>query len=189
MSDKMFAIHWSEYEKFGCPFCGCDYSHSNFRCGNEVPATCGECGKEFMLLPDSMMESTIGIGYEGNVNGECYHPKYKKHPRMGIEKHAYKAPDIRPEGGGEYFSPRGIGYDLAGFVKSKEAGERIVAMFHLALSRPPKTWLDYRPSEPKWIQVKVQKEDADLDVLYNLTKGNGGIITQEMINTAVKNKI
>lgn len=180
--NRMFAIHWEEYEKFGCPFCGCSYSHSNFRYGNEVPATCGECGNKFMLLPDDMLVSSIGIGDE---NDNIYHPEYIKHPRYGIEKHPYKAPDIRPETGGEYFTPRGVGYDLAGFVKSKEAGERIVAMFHLALSRPPKTYLDYRPSEPKWIQVKVQKEDADLEALNSMTKVDG-IITQEIINAVVK---
>ena len=182
MKNKMIAIHWNDFEQFGCPNCGCDYCHSNFRMGNQVPATCGECGVDFMLLPDDMEMSTLSMSHSG---GESYFPKVVKHPRFGIFKHSYKAPDIRPEVGGEFWKPRGIGYDLAGFVKSKEAGERIVAMFHLALSRPPKTWLDYRPHEPKWIQVKVQKEDADLKKLYDLTKDTG-IITQEIINSVVR---
>lgn len=178
----MYGIHWKDFEQFGCPNCGCDYVHSNMRVGNQVPVTCGECETNFMLLPDDMDISTLKVGY----GDEPAQPaRVIKHPRIGIAKHSYKAPDVRPEGGGEYWRPRGIGYDLAGFVPSKEAGERIVAMFHLALSRPPKTWLDYRPNEPKWIQVKVQKEDADLEMLYNLTKETG-IITQEIINKVVK---
>ncbi len=175
----MIAIHWSEYEKYGCPNCGCDYSYSSIRCGNQVPATCGECETNFLLLPDYMEQSTIGLG----ENSEK--PIVEKHPREGILKHTYKRPDVKPENGGEFWSPRGIGYDLSGFVKSKEAGERVVAMFHLALSRPPKTWLDYRPSEPKWIQVKVSDEDADLEKLYSLTK-DSGVITQEIICSVVK---
>lgn len=178
---KMFGIHWDEYEKFGCPFCGSDYSYSNCRFGNEVPATCGECGGKFVILPNDMMISSIGFIDEKD---ERYCAECIKHPRFNIPKHKFKAPDVRPSEGGEYWKPRGIGYDLSGFVKSKEAGERIVKMFEKVLGRKPKTWLDFRPSEPTWIQVKVQKEDADLNKLYELTKEKG-IITQEIIESVV----
>lgn len=178
---RMFGIHWNDYEKFGCPFCGSDYAFSNVRCGNEVPATCGECKKAFVLLPDELDVSSMGF-YD--KNNELYHVEAVEHPRMGIPKHKFHAPDVRPSEGGEYWRPRGIGYDLSGFVKSKEAGERIVQMFEKALGRKPNTWLDYRPSEPTWIQVKVAKEDADLDKLYALTQETG-VITQEIINSVV----
>jgi len=39
--------------------------------------------------------------------------------------------------------------NLAAFVKSKEEGEQIVQWFGQG------AYLDYRPSEPNWIQVKV----------------------------------
>ena len=48
-----------------------------------------------------------------------------QHPRTGTAKWKYVRPDLRPAEG-EYWSPRGIGYDLSGFVKSKQAGERLL---------------------------------------------------------------
>lgn len=72
----------------------------------------------------------------------------------------------RPEEG-EYWNSKGVGYDLSGFVKTKKAGERILAMVHEVLGTTEcKTFLDYRPSEPTWIQFKFQKEEFDLDMLY-----------------------
>ena len=44
-----------------------------------------------------------------------------------------------------------------------------------------KTFLDYRPSEPTWIQFKFQKEEFDLDMLDALSRKNGGVITKEII--------
>lgn len=44
-------------------------------------------------------------------------------------------------------------YDMASFVSSKEDGESIVRLFEAAGCTG--AMLDYRPSEPTWIQVKV----------------------------------
>lgn len=184
MMSKVKAIHWEDFEKWGCPNCGSDYCYSSMRMGNEVPATCGECKHEFVILPSNMRYSSFKIG---NGDEELYQVEVMAHPRVGIPKHKYKAPDVRPEGDGEYWSPRGIGYDLAGFVKSKEAGERIVAMFEKALGKKPETWLDYREREPNWIQVKVHGSEADLNLLYDLTKDTG-IITEEIVKKVIKKK-
>lgn len=71
---------------------------------------------------------------------------------------------------------------LSGFVKTKKAGERILAMVHEVLGTTEcKTFLDYRPSEPTWIQFKFQKEEFDLDMLDALSRKNGGVITKEII--------
>ena len=91
----------------------------------------------------------------------------------------YVAPDERPEEG-EYWTSRGIGYDLSGFVKSKKAGERLLRMVKLVLETDePKSWLDYRESEPNWIQFKFQKEEFDLEKLDSLV--TDGIITLEIL--------
>lgn len=91
----------------------------------------------------------------------------------------YVAPDDRPEEG-EYWTSRGIGYDLSGFVKSKKAGERLLRMVKLVLETDePKSWLDYRESEPNWIQFKFQKEEFDLEKLDSLV--TNGIITLEIL--------
>lgn len=92
--------------------------------------------------------------------------KARSHLREGGDPHllleylekALARPDM--------FSPRGIGFDrtpgcfvcggpdggysnIAAFVDSKEAGEAIVALFQYGAR------LDFRPSEPSWVQVKV----------------------------------
>jgi hypothetical protein len=94
-------------------------------------------------------------------------------------------PDDRPEIG-EYFSPRGVGYDLAGFVRTKQAGERVIEMFKKVIGKNCGTWLDYRIHEPNWIQVKVQECDCNLEKLHNLIIERKGIITEEMIKECKK---
>ena len=103
------------------------------------------------------------------------------HPRAGIPSWHWMPKDERPEEG-EYWSSRGVGYDLYGFVRTKKAGERILAMVHEVLGTTEcKTFLDYRQSEPTWIQFKFQKEEFDLDMLDALSRENGGVITKEII--------
>ncbi len=107
--------------------------------------------------------------------------------------------DERPKEG-EFFMSRGIGLDVtpgcfvcggkrklynnvSGFMRSKDAGERVVAMFENG------AWLDYRENEPNWIQVKVGACDKHLDNLkrlHDLTKQEKGIITAQIITEAGK---
>jgi hypothetical protein len=93
----------------------------------------------------------------------------------------YVAPDERPEEG-EYWTSRGIGYDLSGFVKSKLSGERLLRMVKLVLETDePKSWLDYREDEPNWIQFKFQKEEFDLEKLNDMSQQNNDIITLNIL--------
>jgi hypothetical protein len=97
----------------------------------------------------------------------------------------------------EYFTPRGIGSEwnltclvtgetanlmpnLSGFVESKEAGERVVAMFN------GRARLDYRASEPSWIQVKVgvlPQYILVLELIHHYTQE--GVICPRMIQYAL----
>jgi len=97
--------------------------------------------------------------------------------------------DVRPDGDGEYWQSRGPGYpDIAGFVKSKQAGERIDEMVsEVLMNKEHKSWLDYRETEPTWIQYKFHKDEFDMDMLDSLTKENEGIITKEIIKRCSKN--
>lgn len=98
----------------------------------------------------------------------------------------YVAPDERPEEG-EYWTSRGIGYDLSGFVKSKPAGERLLRMVKCVLENDePKSWLDYREHEPDWIQFKFQKEEFELEKLDDLARKNNDIITIDILKQCVK---
>lgn len=181
----MLAISFSDYEKYGCPNCGCDYATGGrFVSYGFTTGTCEECNLTFELMPDGHDISRVGFGTgRKDENGKVImeYPRRIEHPRKGIPKHAYEWPDPRPEYG-EYWAPRGIGYDLSGFVKSKKAGERILEMVKEVLGKEkPDSWLDYRPSEPKWIQFKFQKEEFDLEKLEDLAVKNNAILTKEIL--------
>jgi len=106
---------------------------------------------------------------------------------------------VEIEANGEYFDSRGIGLEtigcfvcgaesatranIAGFVKSKEAGKRIVSMF----SQKVGAYLDLRPHEPTWIQVKIgacTKHRTNLKKLNDAVADNR--ITQEHVKSAEK---
>ena len=181
----MIAISHTDFIKYGCPNCGCDYAASgNFSGGGATTGTCGECNTTFVVLAEDTRVSPIGFSTgKQDKNGMTIfeYPKLQKHPRNGIPKHKYAAPDIRPEYG-EYWKSRGIGYDLSGFVKSKAAGERLLEMVKEVLEKEePASWLDWRPNEPKWIQFKFQKSEFDLDKLDKMSEENNGILTKEIL--------
>lgn len=101
--------------------------------------------------------------------------------------------------GSERFESRGIGREttpgcfvcggssalrnnIAAFVRSKKAGERVVAMFAQGAR------LDYQEYEPKWIQVKVGACNLhlpNLKRLHVLTLQQNDIIDSETIQTAI----
>ena len=94
----------------------------------------------------------------------------------------YECEDKRPESGGEYWSSRGVGYDLAGFVVSREAGERILNMVKEVLNNDnPKSWLDCRKHQPNHIQFKFQAKEFDLIKLHTMTCANNNIVTKEIL--------
>lgn len=187
---KLIAISFSDYDKCGCVNCGCDYCYAgNISCGGSTPVTCGECRTDFVILANGKTESCIGFNGE---NGECEYPSLQAHPRDGILKHKYVKPDIRPDGEGEFWSPRGVGYgkkgeDISGFIKSKQAGERILIMIENIVGKEHESWLDYREHEPNWIQLKVEEFDGfDVAKLYGLCKD--GIITEERLRKSYVGK-
>lgn len=178
----MLAVSYSDYQTYGCPNCGCDTSiRGSFYRTDSVPFTCENCHVEFMVLADGLEKSSIGT-YASKNSKEAEFPIRIEHPRKAVgPKWEYEWPDLKPEYG-EYFASRGIGYDLAGFVKSRQAGERIVEMARQVLNlRHIRSWLDYRPDEPKWIQVKFQDDEFDLELLDKKTRENNDIITEEIL--------
>lgn len=186
----MIAISYDEYEKYGCPSCGCDSAKpGGFVVCGEQDGTCRHCGLRFYLMPNGrkFTDTKISNGRK-DENGEFImeSPKWIHHPRLGTPKWHYELPDIKPETGGEFWNPRGIGYDLSGFVKCKQAGERLLETVKTVLNKEnPETWLDYREREPFWIQFKFSGTEFDLEKLYNLTKDTQ-IITEEIIRACVK---
>ena len=181
----MIAISWSDYEKYGCPHCGCDSARGGNLSGRGTQeGICRECKEEFVVLSDGLRKSSIGFGTgkkdeEGKTIFE--YPELQEHPRKGIACHSWEQPDNRPEHG-EYWTPRGIGYDLSGFVVSKKAGERLLEMVKEVLGKEsPASWLDWRENEPEWIQFKFQKGEFDLEKLREMAIENGNILTKEIL--------
>jgi len=194
--DKDFhiaCISWSDYDRFGCPSCGCDSAAGGGVSGGGAQlAVCRECGSNYVILADGLEKSSMGFNKDGgtvfSMRGELEEsddiviPVRQKHPRHGTPKHAYIRPDVRPDGGGDFFNSRGIGIDttpgcfccggekkyynnIAAFVESKQAGERIVEFFGGFGA-----WLDYREYEPDWIQVKIGACDEHLPNLKKLAE-------------------
>lgn len=103
------------------------------------------------------------------------------------ERLYYVAPDKRPEEG-EYWVSRGVSTsDVSGFVASKPAGERLLRMVKMVLETDePKSWLDYRETEPNWIQFKFRDEEFDIKKLDEMSLEKGGIITLDILKKCKK---
>lgn len=191
------AVNVREVQEFGCPYCGFRSAFTQMSGRGAAVLRCGdnECGRTYVALADGVTVSPIGFG-GGRCLEEPEYPELRDHPRRGIPAHG--SPDKRPDGGGECFGSRGIGYDrtsgcfvcggaddlrhnIAAFVSCRAAGERVVAMFvHGAR-------LDYREFEPDYVQVKVGACDAhqpNLERLHTLTRDANGVITEATVAQA-----
>ena len=183
---KMIAVSIQDFELYGCANCGCGtVRYIPFENLNAVSGTCVECDTSFVMLRNHVEVSPTG--FKHSESEEVYYPVRQPHPRNGILKHEYVNPELKPQNG-EYWAPRGVGYDLSGFVKSKEAGQRIVDMIYQIIEIKPKSWLDYREYEPNWIQVKINSEDGfDLNLLNELCEEDK-IINEDKLKLALINK-
>ena len=181
----MIAVNCEEEKLYGCPNCGCDtWRRDNCFRGDQPAGTCRSCGLHYQFFADGIKKSSVGFGTnrkdkDGNTIME--YPILSSHPRKGIPSWHWEAPDLRPEYG-EYWSPRGIGYDLSGFVKSKQAGERLLGLVKEVLGNDnPSSSLDWREYEPEWIQFKFQKEEFNLEKLEKMAIDNDRILNKEIL--------
>lgn len=167
----MLSILYSDFEQFGCPNCGCDAARGSCVSGGGLSsATCRHCGLHFEVRGSTVYSTCKYAAYPEdpeNPRSEYVMEQAIRipHPRIGIPSWHWMPKDERPEEG-EYWSSRGVGYDLSGFVRTKKAGERILDMVHEVLgTKKCKTYLDYRPNEPTWIQFKFDKDEFNLDAI------------------------
>jgi hypothetical protein len=193
------AVSIEERNKWGCINCGCDdyIVEDSTRGANVNLIRCFGCGKRFVVLFSGLTKSPVS--FEDEKTGQPVYPVVQEHPRKGILKHKYKVLDVRPENGiGEYCVPLSMKYNLTCMVKSKEAGERIVAMFNNINKKIGSNCYedepcfvrginsvrtDYREWDPTWLKIKIpfcanhQKNTRLL--MEKLEKK--GIITEEII--------
>lgn len=182
----IIAVDVESYLLYGCPYCGYRSGIINIAGYGSQSCVCGECDKTSVILNMTVKKSSIGFGKSPE------YPVLQKHPREGIPLHGN--PDTRPENGGEFFRARGIGKDwtpgcfvcggekkvynnLAGFVNTKEAGERAMLLFDKGAR------VDYREHDPDYVQVKIgacNNHLENLEKLLELTTENG-TITEEMV--------
>lgn len=188
----MISITSQEFDIFGCPNCGCDSAQggSSSGCGRTT-GKCRNCELRFEIRAEEITEDNEdqygSVQYATGRTDENSKRVMEKafiipHPRIGVPAWHWEPEDIRPAVG-EYWESRGPGYpDVSGFVKTKQAGERILAIVHKVLGAEKcKTFLDFRPSEPLWIQFKFHRDEFDIDMLDDLGRENGNIITEEII--------
>lgn len=188
----MLSILYSEYMQWGCPNCGCDSaSLGNVLVGGLTSGTCRHCGLRFELRSKNPT-GTCKYGVYP-LNPASPTSEYVKeeairidHPRQGMPSWHWKPVDVPPKEG-EYWYSRGPGYpDVSGFVKTKAAGERILAIVKEVLGVVEcQSFLDYRPSEPTWIQFKFHQDEFDMMKLDKLCRENNNIITKEIITQCV----
>lgn len=194
MEKKTMAISAESFELYGCPHCGYRSGFSLVSYSGSTSCRCGECDGNFILLAEGVEKSAISVGNPATFL------ELTKHPREGIPAHG--RPDTRPEGGGEFFQSRGIGLDItpgcfvcggkealytniSGFVRTKEAGERVVKMFNGVGA-----YLDFREHEPDRVQVKIgacDKHLGNLKLLEGIIKDKF-VIMDEMIIFAKRKK-
>lgn len=163
VDNEIIAVLASEVVQWGCPYCG---YRSGVSPGNVKDVniwSCGECGRLSILLAQGLTVSPISV----SLGTHSTFPLLSEHPRRGIACHGNH--DRRPVEGGEFFVVRGIGVEgrlscfvcngqdtgmyltnIAAFVRTKEAGERVCDMFKIGGCR-----LDYREYEPDRVQVKI----------------------------------
>lgn len=99
--------------------------------------------------------------------------------------------DVRPEEG-EYWQSRGVtdGLDVAGFVKSRPAGMRLLRLVRYLLEDDnPRSWLDYREFEPNYIQFKFDYREFDVKALDEKSRKNGGILTEQILKDCLRTNI
>ena len=87
----------------------------------------------------------------------------------------------------EYWRSRGASnYDVSGFVYTKQAGERLLRMVKLVLEKDEcETWLDWRETEPEWIQFKFSAKEFDVEKLSKMAQENNNIMTMDIIKECI----
>ena len=190
---KIKAISYKDYQEYGCPCCNNlnipVKSHEFTVKENEASRIeCQECGVDFIIQGAEVKESNIG--FRNHRTEDFYVPTLEEHPNQE-PAHTYVIPDKRPENGvGDFCNPRGFnGSEMACFVTSKEAGQRITKMINQIKNETPESnftcYLDHREHEPFWIQAKINySNDFKNRVLHSLIVNNDRTITEDMITKA-----
>jgi len=196
MPMSLIAVTADDVRLYGCPNCNVKIHLDDASTNPSIVSTvCGVCDSGINICYNGMVPEKSGmqIGFR-NADGteERHTPKLVEHPRKFMRAWTREHP--HPEN----FSPRGIGRDetpgcfvcggkkdlyhnIAAFVSNREAGERVVQMF------PFGARLDFRPSTPYRVQVKIGACDAHLPVLEQLGKVTydaGRAISSELIRRA-----
>lgn len=191
----IIAVSVEELNRWGCPNCGYRSGSTPIQQGGCASWRCGDCSHACIVLAEGITKSTIGC----YVEDKYVYPTLVDHPRRGTPAHG--RPDKQPEGGGEFFRPRGIGLDhregvgcwvcglvserymrnIAAYAQCKDASDRIVRLFGRG------AWTDFREREPDYVQVKIvvcDQHEKALSKLLELTRDDG-IITHEKILQAL----
>ena len=105
-----------------------------------------------------------------------------------LDKMVFVAPDTEDPSSTEVeWKSRGVsdGIDVAGYVRSKPAGIRLLHMVMELLGKEDpkqmKSWLDFREREPNYIQFKFRAEEFNVFKVDELAKKNGDKLSKEIL--------
>ena len=129
----------------------------------------------------------FGVGLAIGTNGARIELEAWNEPAMPVLE------DKRPEQPyAEYWTSRGASsFDVSGFIKTKEAGQRLLRMVKLVLEKDEcESWLDWRETEPEWIQFKFSAKEFDVEKLSQMAKENNNIMNMNIMKECmiIKNK-
>ena len=74
-------INFSDYQKYGCPYCGYDLGHTSISGGGSSSGRCGKCNVWYTVVADGLTRSPVGYG---SGNGPAEYPEVQPHPRRDL---------------------------------------------------------------------------------------------------------
>lgn len=74
----------SEYQSWGCPYCGYDSVFTFIQGRGTAGVQCASCRQGYMIVADDMDRATIGTG---SKEGEISYEEVSPHPRAGLPRH------------------------------------------------------------------------------------------------------
>jgi len=69
----------SDYEKYGCPYCGYTHSETKFKHRGAEYLRCISCKRSFLTFASKDTQSPVG--FHLHIGDKDYYPEVQEHPR------------------------------------------------------------------------------------------------------------
>lgn len=126
----MIAISSSDFEKFGCVNCGCDfvYNVGDFTSSTVITVKCAKCGAEFTILTDGTTSVSHPEIFNPDIldHDDKYTLEVREYPRKGKQKKISTIKIVEGDYGMNAITKEAY---ISYFVKDVETGKHIIGMF------------------------------------------------------------